>query len=321
MNLPERVDVAIAGGGVIGLACAEALSRRGFTVAVFERAEFGRAASWAGGGMLCPLPPDHCPPALRPLLDESLALYPAWCERLQRESGIDPEYWACGADYFPGDGRHLEYPAMAQVRNPRLLRALAETLRRRGVVLAAQTEVQGWIESDGVLRGVRTARGDVACRAAVLAAGAWSAPLGAPGVGPAKGQMLLAAGAPGQLLRLRIGADVYLIPRRDGHILIGSTVEDAGFDTTPTPEARERLLMRATKLWPPLAGLPIVGHWAGLRPRFDADLPLLGPAPDRPGLYLATGHFRIGLTLAPASAERVAARILCDLGATVVWPN
>ncbi|MGH8446318.1 MAG: NAD(P)/FAD-dependent oxidoreductase [Solimonas sp.] len=309
MNLPKRVDVAIVGGGVIGMACAEALSRKGVEVCVIDKGEAGRAASWAGGGMLCPLPPDHIPEAIRALLEESLALYPEWCARLHRESGIDPEYWACGADYYKTDGRHFEYPRMAQVRNPRLVKALAETLRRRGVPLVERTAVRGWLEDDGRLSGCDTNAGTLFCRAAVLAAGAWSGGLGADGVGPAKGQMLLLRGEPGRLGRMLIGDDVYLIPRRDGHVLVGSTIEHVGFDLEVSQAARDLLLERAARLWPASMDLPVVGHWAGLRPMPSADGPLVGPHPRLPGLWQATGHFRIGLTLAPATAARIAAAL------------
>ncbi|WP_051361834.1 NAD(P)/FAD-dependent oxidoreductase [Solimonas soli] len=304
----RRYDVAIVGGGVIGMACAEALSRAGQSVCIVEKGELGRGASWAGGGMLCPLPPDHVPEPIRELLAESLALYPEWCARLQRESGIDPEYWECGADYIKNDGRHIEYPRLAQVRNPRLMKALAGTLRARGVSVREHSTALGWIEADGVVNGVRTTRGDIACGKAVLAAGAWSAALGADDVRPAKGQMLLLRSTPGHLPRMLIGDEVYLIPRRDGHILVGSTIEDVGFDVAPTAAARTHLLARAVRLWPPAAGLPLVAHWAGLRPRLAGDGPALGPHPRTGGLWLATGHFRIGLTLAPASAARIAAQ-------------
>src|SRR3546814_12166529 len=89
------------------MAFAETLSRRKLRVCIIEKGEAGRAASWAGGGLLSPLPPDQCADALRPLLEESLALYPEWCERLHRESGIDPEYWVCGGDYFKNSGEHI----------------------------------------------------------------------------------------------------------------------------------------------------------------------------------------------------------------------
>ncbi len=310
--LPEgSIETAIVGGGVIGLACAEALSRAGRKVCVIERGQLGRAASWAGGGMLSVLPPDQAlVEPLRGLLAQSLALYPRWCERLRRESGIDPEYWISGGRYIRHDGRRIDYPQLAQVRNPRLLRALVEVLRRRGVPLLEDTEVQGWIEDRGVLHGLRTARGQLNCASAVLAAGAWSAALGADGVVPTKGQMLLLRAAPNELPQILIGEDAYLIPRRDGLVLLGSTLEDAGFDTKPTQEARTLLLARGARLWPRVTALRIERHWAGLRPRPPQAYPLLGPHPHLAGLYLATGHFRIGLTLAPGTAERIRAMLV-----------
>jgi len=308
MNPHDSFDIVIVGGGVIGMACAEALSRdRKRRICIVERNELGRAASWAGGGLLSPLPPDRCADALRPLLDESLALYPEWCERLQRESGIDPEYWVCGADYFKQSGEHIAYPQMAQVRNPRLMKALAQTLRNRGVGIFEHTAVSAWRLDGERVCGVQTTRGDIAAGAAILATGAWSAELGATGIVPVKGQMLLLNAGPGALPSVRIGDDVYLIPRRDGQVLVGSTLEDAGFDTTPTESARHSLVERAARLWPEAATLPVVRHWAGLRPRADRDAPLLEASSTHRDLYLATGHFRLGITLAPASAMRVAA--------------
>jgi glycine oxidase len=305
---PSRFDVVIVGGGVIGMACAEALSRdRKRKICIVEKNELGRAASWAGGGLLSPLPPDQCDDAIRPLLDESLALYPEWCERLQRESGIDPEYWVCGADYFKNSGEHIEYPQMAQVRNPRLMKALAQTLRRRGVSVFEHAAAAVWLREGERVRGVRTTRGDIATDVAILAAGAWSAEFGADGIMPVKGQMLLLDARPGALPRVRIGDDVYLIPRRDGQVLVGSTLEDAGFDLTPTESARRSLIERAARLWPEAATLPLIRHWAGLRPRADRDAPLLEASATHRGLYLASGHFRLGITLAPASAARMMA--------------
>ena len=313
--IPEAlatVDVAIVGGGVIGMACAEALSREHLRVAVIERDQLGRAASWAGGGMLTPLPPDQCPDAIRDLLAESLRLFPEWCARLQRESGIDPEYWACGAEYWKQD-QCIDYPTLAQVRNPRLLQALAGTLRARGVTIIEQAPANGWLTTGGVLHAVQTRKGAVQCRAAVLAAGAWSAPRGAAGIAPAKGQMLLLQAPPGRLPKMLIDDEVYLIPRRDGHILVGSTVEDAGFDLSVTTDARELLLSRAARRWREVREWPVVRHWAGLRPRPAGAAPLIGSHPEVQGLYLATGHFRIGLTLSPATAARIAALVTTAL--------
>jgi len=312
---PSRASrsAIVIGGGVIGLFTAWRLSDAGFKVTLIERGVVAAAAtgtaSWAAGGMLTPLPPDQLPEAIRPLLQESLAVYPAWCAQLFAESGIDPEYWVCGAEYLKPDGQRLSYPQMAQLRSPRLLQALAAALRQRGVELIEHTQALGYLEVDGRLQGVRTDRGEKPCDVAVLAAGAWSSPLGAPGIRPAKGQMLLAWAEPGTLPRMLIGDDVYLIPRRDGHILIGSTLEDAGYDHGITADARAVLLQRAARLWPAIAALPITHQWAGLRPRPVAEAPLVSAHPQLAGLWLATGHFRLGITLAPATAMRIVQQV------------
>src|SRR3546814_21097018 len=112
---------------------------------------------------------------------------------------------------------------MAQVRNPRLLKALAETLRRRGVSLQTRTPALDWIRNGDAVSGVRTTSGDVNARASILCAGAWSADLGTTGDEPVKGQMLLLGGEPGALNRARLGDDVTLIPPRTGKLLAGIT--------------------------------------------------------------------------------------------------
>lgn len=312
----SKPRVVIVGGGIIGLACAEALSRDGTEVCVIDQDEPGRGASWAGGGMLTPLPPDHIPGWLREPLAESLALYPEWCKRLHAESDIDPEYWVCGATYIKTNGERSEYPQLAQVRNPRLIKALLEVLRRRGVSVRSRTKVIDWVRHGDQILGVRTVMGEIECAAALLAAGAWSASLGAEGIGPVKGQMLLCEARPGQLEQMLVGEDVYLIPRQDGHILIGSTLEDVGFDVTLTAEAREFLLERASRLWSPVSQLRIETQWAGLRPRPKNDAPLVGLHPSWCNLWLATGHHRLGITLAPGTAESISREIRSRLSSS-----
>lgn len=302
-------EVVVVGGGIIGLSIADELAARGRQVVVLERDVIGRAASWAGGGILSPLPPGSCPPLLQPLLDDSLQRYPEWCAGLQARSSVDPEYWVCGGRYVSTAGVQ-QLPDLAQVRNPRLLRALAGSLKARGVRVIEGVDVLDWQRDGDHLTGVATTRGTWSCEQAVLAAGAWSGGLGGLPVRPVKGQMLLLAGAPGQLGEILIGDAVYLVPRRDGQMLIGSTLEEAGFDTTPTEAARNWLLQQAAVLWPPAARLPVIRQWAGLRPAPEGELPLIGPQAGIRGLFNCTAHFRIGITLAPGSAALVAS-LLC----------
>lgn len=285
------------------------LASAGFKVSVIERGETGRQCSWAGGGMLATLPPDEPPSEIVPLLQESLRLYPDYCENLFQDTGIDPEYWMCGAQLVNGNTEHW-LPEVAQVRNPRLLKAQKRAATQAGIHILEHTNAIRWMIEGDRLVGVQTSRGAVACKFAVLAAGAWSPDLASVCVKPLKGQMLLLKGARGQLDHIRMDEHAYLIPRRDGLILLGSTLEDVGFDATTTLTARTHLLQRLDALWRAGRKLEIERQWAGLRPRPDSLTPIIAAAEDLRGLFYNTGHFRLGITLAPASARRITAMLL-----------
>ena len=308
---PAMTDVVVVGGGVIGMSVAWELRERGASVLLLERDRVGASASWAGGGILSPLPPGSDSAALQPLLQDSLRRYPAWCQRLHEASDIDPEYWVCGATYFSG-GIATELPELAQVRSPRLLKGLALALQRSRIAIREHSEVLGWHLKGTRLAGVRLRDGLVRCRSVVVAAGAWSGGLGSHDVVPVKGQMLLYQTVPGALQKILIGDRAYLIPRRDGHVLVGSTLEHTGYDQTTTGEARQWLIEQGIALWPALADLDVKAHWAGLRPGYPADAPLIASDPQIEGVVHCTGHFRIGITLAPASAAAAAALVLDD---------
>lgn len=302
-------DVAVVGGGVIGLATALALRDAGASVAVFDQGAFGRAASWAGGGILSPLPPGECPAALQPLLDDSLQRYPQWCEQLHADTGIDPEYWTCGAIHQTASGERRWLPSLAQVRNPRLCRALVARAVQRQVQLHGDTAVLGWQRAGDRVVGLHSAAGHLSCQHVILAAGAWSARLADVPVSPVKGQMLLLRTAPGELGHMLIGDEAYLVPRRDGALLLGSTLEQAGFDRGTTGVARERLLSLAEDLLPGVRRYPVEAQWAGLRPASATGLPLIGADARLAGLWHCSGHHRIGITLAPGSAALIASLV------------
>lgn len=273
-----------------------------------ERGLVGREASWAAGGILSPLPPDDPVPEFRDLLDESLALFPDYCQALLAQTGIDPEFWRCGATMQDGQEERW-YPEIAQVRNPRLLKALVAALQSAGVPLLEQTSVLGWQKEGDRLTGVLTAQGVIVCPKAVVATGAWSSQYAQVPIKPIKGQMLLLKATPGLLDHIKIDERAYVVPRRDGRVLVGSTLEEAGFDVTPTAQARSYLMERAIRLWPLAGSLEIEHHWAGLRPYPNQSAPIIGPAPELSGLFVNTGHFRLGITLSVASAKRLCALI------------
>lgn len=306
MNAQHAADVVVIGGGIIGLSSAWALVRAGYRVCVVDRGDFGRGASWAGGGILSELPPGEVPAGLESLLADSLAAYPDFCAELLSETGVDPEYWPCGAQVWRGNTVQWQ-PQIAQVRNPRLLRALLQALQRRGADLRPHTPALALERSGTRITGVRTPQGLMACPRVVLAAGAWSGELAGAPLTPVKGEMLLLQAPVGALTHLIIDEDRYLIPRRDGGVLVGSTLAEAGYDTTPTTAAREALRARARTLHPPAEHWPLLAHWAGLRPRLPGGLPRVAADTECPDLFHNTGHYRLGITLAPASAHRVLA--------------
>lgn len=214
----------------------------------------------------------------------------------------------------PGFSRALFMSGVANVRNPRLLAALREALSRMpNVTLQENAAVAGFVREGERIVGVRTACDELHADHVVVAAGAWSGGLLASlglelPVKPMKGQMILYKCAEDFLPRMVMADGRYAIPRRDGHILVGSTLEDVGFDKIPTEEAFASLRASAEALLPALADAEVVKHWAGLRPGSPEGIPYIGPVPGFEGLWLNCGHFRNGLVLAPASC-----RLLADL--------
>jgi glycine oxidase len=206
--------------------------------------------------------------------------------------------------------RALFLPDIAQVRNNRMAVALCGAAARKGAEIRPDTPITGFLRVPGRVNGVKTPRGDVYAGTTILAAGAWSAELLRPlgldlKVRPVKGQMLLAGGAPDFCRHMILEGETYLIPRADGRILIGSTLEDVGFDKAVTIDAAGDLAIRGARLMPEIGKLPMLTSWAGLRPATPDRLPYLGRAPVD-GLIVATGHYRNGILLAPITAEIVA---------------
>ena len=205
-------------------------------------------------------------------------------------------------------GNHIWLPGIAQVRNPRLVAALRAAVVQLGGVIREHSPATGVLTQGGRVTAVRTAAEIFPADSVVLATGAWSglglAGLAAtPNVRPVRGQMLLFKLAPGVLDTIVYRNGLYLIPRRDGHVLVGSTLEDAGFDKSTDDATRQRLHAEAAELLPALAATQPVRHWAGLRPGSPDNIPVIDRHPDFDNVFVNTGHYRYGVTLAPAAAE------------------
>ncbi|GLH46808.1 glycine oxidase ThiO [Pseudomonas lactis] len=241
--------------------------------------------------------------------DEAQAL--AWAAREGRPlSKVDVSAAHDAVPVLGGGYSQAIYMAdVANVRNPRLVKSLkAALLALPNVTIYEQCDVTGFVLGDDRVMGVNTATGQVLGDQVVLAAGAWSGQLlGTLGLAlpiePVKGQMILYKCASDFLSSMVLAKGRYAIPRRDGHILIGSTLEHEGFDKTPTDTALESLKASAVELIPALADAEVVGHWAGLRPGSPEGIPFVGEVPGFKGLWLNCGHYRNGLVLAPASCQ------------------
>ena len=212
-----------------------------------------------------------------------------------------------------------------QIDNERLVRALWLAAEREGVDLrtgvgAAGVETEG---PGGRVTAVRLDSGaDLTAAAVVVAAGAWTGALALPRsvpVRPVRGQIVVLRMVPPALQRVTWGPGCYLVPRTDGRVLVGATMEDAGFVVTATAEATRHLLDCAIRVVPALAEAEIQGFQVGLRPATPDGLPVLGADPATPGLHFAAGHFRNGVLLAPETAELVVAGILDGRAADPVF--
>lgn len=342
--------VVVIGGGINGLLTTRELQAAGAEVVLLERGELGQEASWAGGGIVSPLYPWRYPPAVTALASWAQQAYPLLAADLLDETGMDVELEHCGLLFVDApdardarvwaarQGMALEVldqqalqarwcglaadassglflPGLANVRNPRLLKALLASLRgRAGIFLREQAEVVSLRSRAGAGPCVTLADGEeVAADAVVVCGGAWSGRLLA-GCGvdlpvrPVRGQMQLYKLAPGELPCMVMRGGHYVIPRRDGHVLCGSTLEEAGFDKSTTTTAHDILRQAAARLWPALTDAPLLRQWAGLRPGSPNGIPFIAAVPGQEGIWVNAGQFRNGLVLAPASA-----RLLADL--------
>lgn len=330
-------DVLIIGGGVIGLAIALELSVLGAEVTIIERNSCGYGATWAAAGMLAPQA-ERLSGALLDLALRSRDLYPDWINKVQSLTDLDCGYWQCGIlapctnevliwkqnlHTFPeycdrsqiksiqtglshNVAGGLWFTKDAQVDNRLLTQALIAALRMRSVKILEGVNVYRIETIKDQVTHLVTSHGNLQSDRYILATGAWTQELMPLPISPRKGQMLSVLDANLSLKTVLFGEDVYIVPRQDGRIIIGATVEDVGFTVGNTAQGIATLLNNAIRLYPAIATMPIQATWWGFRPYPPEEIPILEVSPNYSNLILATGHYRNGILLAPVTAKVIA---------------
>lgn len=342
------MKIAIIGAGISGLMTALELVEQGCSVTIFDQQQAGKAASWAGGGILSPMYPWRYPQAVNELAQYGKSLYSAWNEKLKPVSGVDFQIHETGllifdetdfemglnyAQQFQEPMQQCEYlqheqieqinpvinskfqqaiyfPQIANVRNPRLLQSITAYLKQHSQVeFIEHCPIEQFNITNGKVQSVRTQNGKTYdADQFVITTGAWSKhwseqlELEIP-VHPVQGQMVLFKTPENWLPTMCMNDVMYLIPRLDGHVVCGSSMENCGFDTTPTAATKDKILQACFEMVPELANFPIEKQWAGLRPGSPTGIPYIGKMPNLDNLWANFGHFRNGLCMGPASAR------------------
>ncbi|MBC7882048.1 MAG: glycine oxidase ThiO [Anaerolineae bacterium] len=313
---------------MIGLSIAIELHQGGAEVFVLDRGD--SPATWAAAGMLAPQAENLGDSPLGQLGFYSRDLWPDWAKKLEKLSGLNIDYQACGI-FLPGNqGRSAEgqwwnaqvlqsqipginvqagvwFPQEGCVDNRLVFQALKRACEHLGIPVHRGVTIFG--PGDPQLQTVNTSSGVIAADLFVLAQGSWSGEWLDIPVYPLKGQMLAIQAEIGQLKTVIFSESTYIVPRLDGRIVVGATQEWAGFAPGNSEPEISTLHRSAIDLLPWLAGYPVIETWWGFRPTTPDQSPMIGEGP-WPHLCLATGHHRNGILLAPATAYLLSQQIL-----------
>jgi len=320
---------------------ARELAMRGLSVSLFDKGQLGMESSWAAGGILSSMRVWSEHPVSAKLSSEGKACYENFVEELKEQTGIDSEYYRSGLlmindsdieqirlwaekNQVPFSGNSENYPPdmhipansvflpeIAQVRVSRLLKALRASLSKLSVSIFENTAITGLEINEGICKSVQAGNDRYYADSIIISAGVWSEQILSTyncgiKIKPVMGQMLCVKFPSQKLETMVLDGGHYFIPRKDGHVLIGSTMEDVGFDKATTQSARNDLMEWACAIWPDIAGAKFVKHWSGLRPATDNGKPYLGKVEDHKNIYINAGHFRKGILQAPVCARKIA---------------
>jgi glycine oxidase len=342
-------DCAVIGAGVIGSSIAYQLAKRGVKTMLIEKLVPGQGATRAAAGMLAAECEAFAHPQLAALALRSRNLFRELVRELEGMTGLETGYTTTGfvipartqeeearlsamagnkegstAEWWNAAEISRRIPGLTgqalgglfrqwetQLLPQRLTQALVAGAERHGVELLTDTTAEDILIVNGMVRGVRTSRGDIACSNVVIAGGLEASKLLnnyglSLGMYPVKGEVA-AVTMPARPLKYTLYAeDVYLVPKPDGELWIGATSRPREWGAGVTAAGLTQLLSRAAAWLPDIGGLSFLRTWSGLRPQTEDGLPLIGPVPDAAGLYAACGHYRNGILLSAATGEAIA---------------
>jgi len=329
--------IAIIGGGIIGCLTAIKLKESGFEVLVVDKHEIGKESSWAGAGILFPLMPWNYQSKVYDLCMLASNFYENFSKKLYDSTGIDPEYrktgmtlihpyekdnaikWANSQNLpfkktFFRNSESIYFPSIAQIRSPRLMKSIKLFMKKMGIKIIENMELAEIQGKERVIKKWPTKKNSfIVADYFVITSGAWTSNLKdnyKSKIYPVRGQMIQYKTSNLKIENILYSNDFYILQRKDGVIIAGSTIEEVGFDETVTIDKKEALMRKAEALIPALADVQVENHWAGFRPGTKENIPFIQKDDDYENIFVNSGHFRYGLTMAPQSAEKLNAILI-----------
>ena len=319
-------DCLIIGGGAIGMMSARYLALSGVKVTLIDQQACAQESSWAGGGIISPLYPWKYDDLTNELSLASQVVYEQLCAQILEDTGLDPQYLKSGLlmmDEYDSDEAiawmkryNLNYQShqqgalfseIAQVRNPRLLKALKADIVNKGVKIIEHVKIEKLLIKNDKALGVVSSNKTYLADCVLACSGAWSSQWLdlKEEIFPMKGQMIVLKSKPDTVENIVLDQGRYIIPRQDGRILVGSTMQNVGFDRSTDDQTRKALHEFASQRFSSLADAQVEHHWSGFRPASKSAKVMLGKHAKFDNVFLNTGHFRNGINMAPESAKRI----------------
>jgi len=326
------LKVTVIGAGIVGCLTAIKLKESGYDVTLIDKNEIGKESSWAGAGILFPLMPWDYESRVFELCTSAADFYEKFSLRLFKITGIDSEFiesglvcidprgsenilnWAKNNNLNINECSFLDqpsylFPRVTQIRPPRLMKAIKLFMQEIGINIRENTTlIKPRKESHNIKSWSTTENEKIKADIFVITSGAWTSNLVTDYndiIFPVRGQMIQYEKIEVNIKHVLYSDDFYVLQRKDGVILAGSTVEHVGFDKNTDKTALNELMKKTSILIPELKGIMPKNHWAGIRPGSKGNIPVIKKAENYENIFINSGHYRYGLTMAPKSAEEL----------------